>query len=270
MVFIEIINGHKGVHMFKTLIVEEVQERIVVTMNRAKYKNSINELMLDEFHILLDQLETVDKHKILVIQGDEVYFCTGMDLKIFERESTNDSQASKQFCEKYMLLLKKISLLPKAVISIIDGQVMAGGVGIVAVSDIVIATPRSTFILSEALWGLLPSMVLPYLSRRIGCQNAYKMTLTATRIEAANAREINLVDILTDDTRKSLNFCAMKFSRISNETIKEIKLYFKKLWIINEKIENMGIEETNFLANKECVKRNIVNFTKYNIFPWET
>lgn len=113
MVFIEIINGHKGVYMFKTLIVEEVQERIVVTMNRAKYKNSINELMLDEFHILLDQLETVDKHKILVIQGDEVYFCTGMDLKIFERESTNDSQASKQFCEKYMLLLKKYHCYPK-------------------------------------------------------------------------------------------------------------------------------------------------------------
>ena len=60
-----------------------------------------------------------------------------------------------------MALLKRLTLTPKVVVACIDGKVIAGGVGIAAAADLVVATPRSEFSLSEALWGMLPCCVVP-------------------------------------------------------------------------------------------------------------
>ena len=90
--------------------------------------------------------------------------------------------------QMYMDTLRRITLFSKVVISCVDGQVLAGGVGLVACSDLVIATSKAEFGLSEALWGLLPAMVLPYLIRKVGVQKAYFMTLTTIRISVEEAK----------------------------------------------------------------------------------
>lgn len=256
--------------MLETIEIMKTPNCIIITLNRVDQRNSINELMLDELHEQIDMIEESDSYKMLIIQGKEGVFCTGLDFGIFNSELSDYDKGNKNFCKKYMALLHRLSTLPRIVISRVDGEVMAGGIGLLAVSDIVVASDNSTFILSETLWGLLPSMVLPYLIRRIGFQNAYRMTLTASRIDARQAKKIVLIDEISKDSNRYIKTLSIKFSRITIETIKELKQYFRKLWIINEQTENLGIEETFYLASKDKVQQDIANFTKYKIFPWET
>src|SRR5204863_9100504 len=96
-------------------------------------------------------------------------------------------------------LLRRFTTVGRVIVSIVDGRVTGGGVGLVAASDLVYATERSSFGLPEALWGLLPCCVLPFLIRRVGYQPAYAMALSTQPVSAQEALRSHLVDAVADD-----------------------------------------------------------------------
>ncbi|NUR28322.1 MAG: enoyl-CoA hydratase, partial [Catenulispora sp.] len=91
-------------------------------------------------------------------------------------------------------LLTRFTQAPVIVAAAVDGRVAGGGVGLVAACDFVVATEASTFGLPEALWGLLPCCVLPFLIRRVGFQRAHAMALTTRPVAGAEAAAWGLVD----------------------------------------------------------------------------
>jgi len=152
----------------------------------------------------------------------------------------------------------------------VEGQVMAGGIGIVAASDLVLANSSSTFSLTEALWGLLPSMVLPYLIRRVGYQTSYHMTLTAETFNTQEAEKVHLVDIAAKNVERSLSRLLQRLTRLQAETIVDLKRYFNQLVPITIKQANIAIQETARLSMQPRVMENIINFVRHQRFPWET
>jgi len=85
----------------------------------------------------------------------------------FNAVSKGGSQAAlAQDKNGYYNLLKHIATCSKVVVAKVDGQVNAGGIGLVTASDIVISSQQATYGLSEALFGLLPACVMPFLIRR--------------------------------------------------------------------------------------------------------
>ena len=83
---------------------------------------------------------------------------------------------------------------PKLVIVAIDGEVLAGGMGLVLAADIVIATKRSTFGLSEVLFGLIPAYILPFLLERVSLKKARFLILTSKTFDAKEAYALGIVD----------------------------------------------------------------------------
>ncbi len=188
---------------FKTLIIKELEREFIITFNRPLDQNSINSQFLYEFSQALDLAE--QKNCIIILEGQQGVFSTGMDFKeISAAESDKIPGNAKAFAKIYIGILKRMATMPRVIIAKIDGKVLAGGVGFAAASDLVVATEKTTFTLSEALWGLLPANVLPYLIRRIGFQKAYTMTLTTGTITAKEALDIHLVDELSQDLDKSI------------------------------------------------------------------
>ena len=122
---------------------------------------------------------------------------------------------------------------------------MAGGMGLVAASDLVFAHSNATFSLSEVLWGLLPAMVMPFLIRRVGYQNAYRLTLTASTINADEARAMYLADEVGEDIESRLQAMTRRLGRVQVETVKDLKNYFRKMWIIDEAMEKTAIVRPN-------------------------
>jgi len=252
----------------KTLLVNKINAAWILTLHRPDNRNSINETLLKEIHFVLDQAEQDTSCRCLVFQGENGIFCTGMD---FQEVAQPVSGNKENFdSEEYMRILKRFTMTSKIIIVLLDGQVLAGGVGIVAASDIAISTSHTQFGLSEALWGLLPACVLPFLIRRIGFQKSYFMTLTTQTINATEAKTIGLIDELSDNLNDSLRRLLLRLNRIQEETVKDLKTYFRKLWIINETMEQTAVQEITRLANKPNVQANIKNFVEKQQFPWET
>lgn len=255
---------------FSTIEVEIASAFVTITINRIDNKNSINQALLLDLNRALDDIETLPACRIVIIQGKSGFFCTGMDFAEAASLGDDASQLEQSFLSSlYMQTIKRLTLLSRIVVSKIDGQVMAGGVGIVAASDLVIATGRSQFSLSEALWGLLPGCVTPYLIRRIGFQNAYKMSLTTMMVNAQQAHAMNLVDELTEIPENVIRQLSLRLMRLETETIKNMKQYFRKMWIISEAMENVAVDEMGRLASSDTVIKNIRDYLLHKRFPWE-
>ena len=171
--------------------------------------------------------------------------------------------------EGYMALLKRLAASPKVIVSKVDGRVVAGGVGIAAASDLVIASGRAEFSLSEALWGILPCCVLPFLIRRVGFQKAYAMTLTTRPVSAAEAAAMHLVDELTETPDEAIRRLLLRLGLLEDETILELKRYFQKMWILSPEMERVAVAEISRLVAKPRVKQGIANFVATGRFPWE-
>jgi len=254
-------------HSFKTFLVEQKGKILEATFNRPDRNNSINDELIKELNQILDIVEKNSEIKMLVLKGQNQIFCTGMD---FNEVANAKGAMQGAFSDIYIKALNRISLLSKTVVAVVDGKVNAGGVGFVAASDYVITTQKSQFTLSEAMFGLLPAMVLPYLIRRIGYQKAYTMTLTSGAVTGAEAKEIYLADELTDNIDESIRRLLLKVERVNESTLKTMKQYFRKLWIIDQNMEETAMNQLKELVTKPEVVKNITDFVTNGKFPWQT
>jgi polyketide biosynthesis enoyl-CoA hydratase PksH len=256
---------------FNSIQMERGECVVTITINRIESNNSITQELLTELNIAFDEIEKLTNNRVVLIQGKNGVFCTGMDFgeAVSQFDHGCDQATSTFLSASYLQTIKRLSLLPQVVICKVDGKVMAGGVGIVAASDLVVATHRSQFSLSEALWGLLPGCVAPYLIRRIGFQSAYKMALTTMNINAQKAYEINLIDELTASPEDIIRQMIVRLVRLEMATIKNIKNYFRKMWIINDEMEKTAIDEANRINQLPEVQSNIRDYVHHQRFPWE-
>jgi len=149
---------------------------------------------------LADGSESQNRIRFVIIRSNGRVFCHGMDFSFF-LENEGGGAAAEEAVHAYSELLARMRSFPKLIIALIDGEVKAGGVGIVAAADIVLASARSTFQLSEVFLGLLPANVLPFLAERVGANRAAYLALSARTCTAAEARSQGLVDeVFADDT----------------------------------------------------------------------
>jgi len=273
--------GHKMETQYQTIQVKESNQGFNIIINRPKQRNSLNNTLLEEIGSVLDVAEKKKNCPMIILEGQPEVFCTGQDLEEVTQITSLDNLASDKYPEPnnpgesidlsnpYMNMLKRFTTIPKIIVSSIDGQVMAGGVGIAAASDLVIATPRTRFSLSEALWGLLPAMVTPFLIRRTGFQTAYRMALTTIPLSALEAKEINLVDEISEMPEQNIHRLWLRISKLNENTIGNIKKFFRKMWFLDEKMEKKAVAETLQRYSDPEIIENISNYVKYKKFPWD-
>ena len=246
---------------FETIKVAEIVGGLTITINRPDQKNSINNQLLNEIHMALDLAEQDENCRIIGLGGQSGVFCTGMDFNQIDDEEMVQVEQGNRL---YLDTLKRFTRIPKIVVALVEGQAMAGGIGLVA------ASPESQFSLSEALWGLLPAMVTPYLIRRVGFQLAYRMTFSTMPITAQEAFDAHLVDEINRSPNESLRRLWLRLSKLKESTIKNLKEYFNKMWFLTQEMEEMAVAETSRLSSDPAVVQGIKDFVQFNRFPWES
>ncbi|MFM2426912.1 MAG: 1,4-Dihydroxy-2-naphthoyl-CoA synthase [Pseudomonadota bacterium] len=90
-------------------------------------------------------------------------------------------------------MLRAIYECPKPTIARVQGDVFAGGVGLVAACDMAVSVDNATYCLSEVKLGLIPATISPYVIRAMGARASHRYFLTAERFSAAEAHRIGLV-----------------------------------------------------------------------------
>lgn len=252
----------------QSILVESSEKLLHITLNAAASNNAINDAMLTQLHAALD-LAVAEPHcRAVVLRASGEHFCTGLDIRAVAANVAAPQDATAG-SEQFTALLKRLLTMPKIVVALVDGKVSAGGVGIVAACDLVLSSHRSQFSLPEALWGLLPCMVLPVLARRTGIQQARVMMLTTQVIDAAEAHRSHLVDELADDLERTAKKHLHRISNLSPATISSMKHFVNHLWPLDQEQQQYALQETSRLLSSPTVIGNIKTFVELGIFPWE-
>lgn len=252
---------------FTTLHLIERNYGIEVTIDRPEKNNTLNSLFLQEINDLLDYLENQPQHRILLLKGSKDFFCTGLDFQ--EISAFTTAPQLEQWGQLYANTLKRFITSSQFIVSFVEGKVIAGGLGLVAASDWVIASENASFKLTEALWGLTPAIIAPYLLRRISSHQLLSLTLTCKGINASEAEAIHLVDEVNNHTDNALDQLFSRIQRIDTATIKQIKQFFNRFQPISDTMEREAIAEFVCGISSDNTKQHIRNYLADGTLPWK-
>jgi methylglutaconyl-CoA hydratase len=164
-----------------------------VTMNREKQFNAFDETMIAELDETFAKLSRDSTVRVIVLAGEGPHFSAGADLKWMKRASEATAEWNLADARRFAAMLGHIDACPKPTIARVQGAALGGGVGLAAACDIAIAADNAGFAVSEAKFGILPSVIGPYLINAVGKRQARRLALTATRMVAAEALALGLV-----------------------------------------------------------------------------
>ncbi len=159
-------------------------------LSRPEVRNALNDELLSALETALDVLEKGAATRVLVLAGRGPAFCAGGDLARMEKAAKMTKARSRKEASRFAKLLYRLHSYPKPVVARVHGPAFAGGMGLVAASDIVIVAEEAEFALPETRIGLVPAMISPYLVKAMGAQQARRYMLTGERLSAAEARRI--------------------------------------------------------------------------------
>ncbi len=257
---------------YRTLRCAATAHAQMVTMHRPARQNALDDAMLEELHAALDDAERAPGCRLFVMSGEGGVFCTGMDLEEAAAEtSAAVATGAARSRARFFALLRRFTTSARVVVSLVDGRCEGGGVGLAAASDFVFASPRARFGLPEALWGLRPVSVLPFLERRVGPQLARYMTLGTLPIDARRAEQAGLVDALTDDPAIPLARLTARLAKIDPETTSAAKRALAARAPIDDALEAAALRELDELFTSAPVVRAFAAMTgPGRRFPWES
>lgn len=175
-----------------TIRLERSPEGVVrLTLCRSAKHNALDGEMIARLtHIAREELTGA---RALIIAAEGESFCSGADLG-WMREQFEASPASRQAeAQRLQSMLQALDSLPLLVIGLVQGPAYGGGVGLVAVCDVVIAAPAARFALTETRLGLIPAVIAPFLQRRIGAAVLRSIGLHGTMLAAEQALSLGLV-----------------------------------------------------------------------------
>lgn len=164
-----------------------------VTLNRPDVRNAFNEGLIAELTAAFTTLGQRPDLRAIVLAAEGKAFCAGADLNWMKAMAGYSWGENHADATRLADMLWAIYSCPLPVIARVQGDVYAGGVGLVACADIVVAVDTAGFCLSEAKLGLLPATIGPYVVKALGEQASRRYFITAERFSAAEARRLGLV-----------------------------------------------------------------------------
>ena len=157
-----------------------------ITLNRQQRRNALTRSMLIGLTEQFGKLATDSSVRLIELTANGTVFCAGMDLgEMKDRASQSGPEDWLQDSQVYRDLLLAIIDAPQPVLAIVQGPVLAGGVGLVLACDLVIASDNVWFSLPETQRGITASMVTPLLIRKAGVGNAGHLLLSNLQIKAS-------------------------------------------------------------------------------------
>jgi isohexenylglutaconyl-CoA hydratase len=113
--------------------------------------------------------------------------------------------AIDQYAEKALgnrefgTFLEMVNTTPQVVVAAVEGYAIAGGFGILCVSDVAICTEDAGFAMSETAIGIVPAQIAPFVANRIGVPQTRHLALTAARFKGPEALRLGIVHHLVKD-----------------------------------------------------------------------
>lgn len=158
-----------------------------ITLDSPHNRNALSRQLVDELFQHLDEAAGDDEVRVVVLRSAGRVFCSGADLS--EAATGSMTEGAGAIVELQRVILSH----PKPVVTRLGGPVRAGGLGIVASSDLVICSDDVTFALTESRLALAPAVISLTLIPRLTSRAAYDTFLSGRTFDAAEAAVMGLV-----------------------------------------------------------------------------
>jgi len=164
-----------------------------VTFNRPEKRNALSFAMIAEISTALGEIEKSDA-LVVIFTGAGKAFCAGMDLDELKSLTGKSPAENLEDSKRMAHLFRGLYDFPKPTIAAVNGAAIAGGTGLASVCDFTLAVPEAKFGYTEVRIGFLPAIVSSILVWQVGHKIARDLLLTGRIFEAAEARQLGLVN----------------------------------------------------------------------------
>jgi methylglutaconyl-CoA hydratase len=164
-----------------------------VWLNRPNVRNAFNDGVIAELTAAFTTLGFDEQLRVVVLGAHGKAFCAGADLNWMRAMSGYSWEENRADAGKLADMLWAIDSCPLPVVGRVQGDCYAGGMGLAATCDVLVAAEGVQFCLSEARLGLLPGTISPYVVRGLGEQASRRYFTTAERFSATRACELGFV-----------------------------------------------------------------------------
>ena len=242
-----------------SILTEEKNNVLVVTLNRPEKLNCFNREMALQLISVLDKAENNNNVRAIIITGMGKAFCAGQDLS--EAIDPNGPGIKKIVGEHYNPIIIKIRSIEKPIIAVINGVAAGAGANIALACDIIYASKSASFIQAFSKIGLIPDSGGTYtLPRLVGFNLASALMITGDKLSADDAKNFGIVyKVFDEENLMELSIAsAIKIAAMPTKAIGLTKRLLNKTYsnsleqqLVLEK--NLQIEAANTLDYKEGV-----------------
>ena len=168
-----------------------------ITMRRPEVHNAFNKQLIQDLMTAFTELVTDTQLHAVVLTGEGSSFSAGADLNMMRESAVFTHEQNMDDALRLADLFDTINNFPCPVVARVNGTAMGGGLGLIAVCDIVIAVESARLAFSEVKLGIAPAVISPYVVRKIGETHARVLFVTGERFTSMYAHQIGLVHIVT-------------------------------------------------------------------------
>jgi len=164
-----------------------------ITLTQPEVRNAFSDEAIADITAAFTEVGSRADVRAVVLAAEGTAFCAGANLNWMRRMADYTREENLADAAKLAEMLRVIYECPKPTIARVQGDVYAGGMGLVAACDMAVAVDTAGFCLSEVKLGLIPATISPYVIRAMGARAAHRYFLTAERFDAAEALRIGFV-----------------------------------------------------------------------------
>ena len=176
-----------------TLQISQQGAVLRITLNRPQVRNAFNDEVIQELTQAFQDAGQRTDVRAVVLAAEGPAFCAGADLHWMRRMADYTRAENVADAAALATMLHTIYTCPKPTVARIQGDVYAGGVGLVAACDMAVSVDSANYCLSEVKLGLVPATISPYVIRAMGARAAHRYFLSAERFSAAEALRLGFV-----------------------------------------------------------------------------
>lgn len=176
------------------LAVEVSDDGLVIraTIDRPEKRNALNDDVLGGLEAVCDAADEGDP-RVIVIRGAAGTFCSGGDLTGMAAGEGGGSQAIREGVSGLAELVERLTATDALTVAAVEGYCLAGGLGLAAACEFVVADSGATFGTPEVNVGLFPAQAMAAIMRAVQEKRGLKLLFTGEFVDAAAAYEMGVV-----------------------------------------------------------------------------
>ena len=190
-----------------------------VTFDNGEKHNAFDDTIIQTLTDIFNDIAKREDIQVMVLAANGKSFSAGADLGWMKRMASYSYEDNLKDANKLAKMLQALNFMPQATIAKIQGAAFGGAVGLASCCDIVIASNKASFCLSEVKLGLIPATISPYVVNAIGLKASRRYFQTAERFFADKAMQLGLVDEVVDADELNLAVDKMIAILLSNSPI---------------------------------------------------